>query len=44
MIKKKILFWNKVFFSDESMMFPKKNGIEYVRKYDEESFQDERFI
>ena len=30
MIKKKIVFWNKVFFSDECEMSPKKNGIAFI--------------
>jgi hypothetical protein len=33
----------KIFYSDESHIFLKKNGLQYVRKYEDEYWNDERF-
>lgn len=38
MRKKTVIYWKKIFFSDETEMYPKKNGIAFIRKYDEESW------
>jgi transposase len=33
----------KIFYSDESLICLKQNGVQFVRKYDDEDWNDERF-
>jgi hypothetical protein len=36
-------FWNKVLFSDESKLFCNKSGLNFVRKFDDESWDNKQF-
>ena len=36
-------FWKNVFFSDESKLFSQKSGLNYIRKYDNESWNNINF-
>lgn len=42
--RKTMKFWNRVIWTDESKMFAKQWGNRYVRKFDCESWNDERFL
>ena len=44
MKRKSIIFWNKIFSSDECEMFPQNNGKQYITKHDEEKCDQEQFI
>ena len=42
--RKTMKFWNRVIWTDESKMFAKQWQNRYVRKFDCESWNDERFL